>query len=405
MMLLVIAISFLCCGTLAQEDDLTNSTARGQAAKSLSVFQVVRFPNTACVGTASGSLNGTCYTASECTNKGGLSQGTCANGFGVCCTFTLSCGAVSSENCTYFQSSATQPAGQCGISVCKASSDICQLRLDFTTFVINGPNTLTITVTKLNVGGIGGIAAASTALSLATNCLTDTFSVTGGTTAPSVICGTNTNAHMYVDASQSCNNLLFQLGNTPVGTSAATRSWNIKISQISCLSTTLPPQGCTQYFVGITGVITSFNQAGGVQLANQMQNICIRRERGFCKLCLAQVNQAVNTDFSISGAPGMGFIGKSSICCGLGTAGAKTNGGDCLIVPNAIKSTANAAIIGGGDQFCGKFFGYTTSGTAAKTVCTTTVPYNIQFLTDELTLTGGANAGFKLAYTQTPCTS
>lgn len=209
---------------------------------------------------------------------------------------------------------------------------------------------------------------------------------------------------MYVDASQSCNNLLFQLGNTPIGTSAATRSWNIKISQISCLSTTLPPQGCTQYFVGTSGTITSFNQAGGVQLANQHQNICIRRERGFCKLCLAQVNQALNTDFSVSGTAGSGFIGKSSLCCGLGTAGAGNNAGDCLIVPNAIKATANAAILGGGDQFCGKVLATATGNTAA-TVCTTAVPYNIQFLTDELTIQGAANAGFKIAYTQTACTS
>ena len=36
--------------------------------KSAGVFTVVKFPNSACLG--SGGLNGTCFTASECTTKG-----------------------------------------------------------------------------------------------------------------------------------------------------------------------------------------------------------------------------------------------------------------------------------------------------------------------------------------------
>ena len=36
-----------------------------------------------CVG--SSSRNGTCYTESECEDKGGTAAGSCADGFGVCC--------------------------------------------------------------------------------------------------------------------------------------------------------------------------------------------------------------------------------------------------------------------------------------------------------------------------------
>ena len=53
---------------------------------------------------------------------------------------TLSCGATSSENCTYFQSSTNDP-GACRVTICPCSDNICQLRLDFSTFVINGPST------------------------------------------------------------------------------------------------------------------------------------------------------------------------------------------------------------------------------------------------------------------------
>ncbi len=42
------------------------------------------FPNAACSG--SGTKNGTCYTQAECSSLGGTNAGSCASGFGVCCT-------------------------------------------------------------------------------------------------------------------------------------------------------------------------------------------------------------------------------------------------------------------------------------------------------------------------------
>ena len=65
----------------------------------LSVFNVVTFPNSACG--ASNGYNGTCFTSSECTAKGGTASGTCASSFGVCCVFSISCGSSSSANNTY----------------------------------------------------------------------------------------------------------------------------------------------------------------------------------------------------------------------------------------------------------------------------------------------------------------
>merc|ERR1712083_642167 len=65
-----------------------------------SLFTIVRFNNDACP-TSSGK-NGTCYTSSECSNRGGKSDGSCAGGFGVCCYFEFNCGKTTSENATYF---------------------------------------------------------------------------------------------------------------------------------------------------------------------------------------------------------------------------------------------------------------------------------------------------------------
>merc|ERR1711878_209141 len=73
--------------------------------KRIGLFNVVSFPNDVCVGT--GSRNGTCYTAEECSNRDGTEAGTCADGFGVCCVISIACGASSSDNCTYLEQTAS----------------------------------------------------------------------------------------------------------------------------------------------------------------------------------------------------------------------------------------------------------------------------------------------------------
>ena len=44
--------------------------------------------------------------------------------------------------------------------------------------------------------------------------------------------------------------------------------------------------------------LQTFNFAGGQHLANQRQQICVRRERGQCKICWTT---AMDTDFVVSG--------------------------------------------------------------------------------------------------------
>ena len=132
-----------------------------------------RFPNGVCVSSSQGR-NGTCYAAEECSNRGGTAGGNCAGGYGVCCVceyqnkvllrytlyiimveknnihhsklimqfyiVELTCGQTSSENCTYFVSRGSE-VGSCKITICPCNDNICQIRLDFATFVINGPST------------------------------------------------------------------------------------------------------------------------------------------------------------------------------------------------------------------------------------------------------------------------
>jgi hypothetical protein len=66
--------------------------------------------------------------------------------------------------------------------------------MDFNTFVIAGPSTVTLSVNYETAGSVTN--AAGVAFNQATQCQTDTFSMTGIPGAiPPVICGTNSGYH------------------------------------------------------------------------------------------------------------------------------------------------------------------------------------------------------------------
>lgn len=395
----------LCIFGCVNADEEQNSRDK----KLLPVFQVVKFPNDACAVTG-GSKNGTCYTAEECSNKGGVNAGSCASGFGVCCTFTLNCGGTSAENCTYFDSSTSVNTGACRAKICKLNTNICQIRLDFSTFVITGPSTSSVSVGLALAGEFnpGGIAVADT-----TQCLTDTFSVTNQVSVP-VICGTNTGFHVYLDASDACHSLDFQLGNVATGVStAATRSWSIKVNQYSCDFENLAPAGCTQYHFGSSGTnyIQTFNyQSGsGKHLADQRQVICVRRETGNCKVCWTADAAA---DVGVSGFTNIakGII-LGTMCCNYGEDGKKiiaTKGGyDCIMIPGALKATDSALV---SPKICGSKMGLiTATGTTSATVCSKSYPFRIIFNSDsfEASVANGESVGgqigFKVRYYQVSC--
>ena len=49
---------------------------------------LIFFFDSQCTAKSDNTVYGSCYTASECTSKGGTADGNCAAGFGACCTFT-----------------------------------------------------------------------------------------------------------------------------------------------------------------------------------------------------------------------------------------------------------------------------------------------------------------------------
>lgn len=361
---------------------VTDDKARDE--KLISTFQVVRFPNDGCVGST--SRNGTCYTSQECSNKGGSSSGSCADGFGVCCIFVIStCGMSSSENLTYWSNPTTVSNGVCSLDVIPASDDICSLRLDFTNFVITGPSTLSVAQGRRRFGTPveqHEDAYVLEGVTWTTNCLVDTFYVQGPSPSsnPPVVCGTLSTQHMYLEADvDRGNKLLFNIGDVTAATQVTTsrgmgtvglRTWDITISHIECTSITLPPTGCTKYFWSTTGlaILSNYNFASGtdsvnaIHLAQQHERFCVRRERGKCVGCFSAV-AAGTFDITMAREGENKHFTAANGCCGyltkttatapvIGAAnihlngyGAADNGQfgwDCVIIPGAFTLVAAA---------------------------------------------------------------
>lgn len=352
--------------------------------KLISTFQVVRFPNDGCVGST--TRNGTCYTSQECSNKGGTSSGSCADGFGVCCIFAISsCGMSSSENLTYWSNPTTVSTGSCSLDVIPVSDDICSLRIDFTTFAISGPSTLSIVQGRRRFGlNVENHEDDYTfeGITWTTNCLTDTFYVQGPSPSsnPPVVCGTLSTQHMYLEADiDRGNKLMFNFGDVTAATQVTTyrgistagaRTWDMTISHIECSSLTLPPTGCTKYFWSTTGlaILTNYNFATGgptvgqIHLAQQHERLCVRRERSKCVGCFSAVGDGT-FDISMAKEGEAKNFSAANGCCGYLTKSVATApettaieveqagwgkadngqfGWDCVIIPGAFMLT-NAA--------------------------------------------------------------
>jgi hypothetical protein len=189
--------------------------------------------------------------------------------------FPLTATAVAAQNIAY--------------TINKMQSDICQLRLDFTRFVIAGPQNA--------VENIGGANLQTTN----THCLGDTLTITTTDAANAAdspfgtLCGALTGEHLYVELTPTAADTAVVTITTNNAAdlqtpAAAVRAWDIKVSQIECFATYRAPAGCNRFIMADAGQITSFNflqlATGGsnlgIELASQRVKTCIRRSKGMC---------------------------------------------------------------------------------------------------------------------------
>lgn len=383
--------------------------------KILPVFQVVRFPNDICKGT---SRNGTCYTAEECSSKGGTKDTSCASGFGVCCIFTLACGGSASENQTYiYQASATKVSSPCTHSICPASSNICRIRYDFKALVLASPITGTSDgKTKVEGNGIG-------------SCTTDAMAIsTVGFAGSPVICGTNTGYHMVLDSNGvDCQMVNMQIG----GATTTTRSWDIKVTQYNCGDEDMGgPMGCLQYWTGTSGYISSYNfpptatastmTATVTHLKNQYYKACVRRASGYCYICYSVKLDGAGTAAITQRSFGLTTSASATISQSKSGQVCDT---DFIEIPQAClesvaKVTTTTTRV---TRLCGHQFSSITANAASiaadKTVCSRTSPFTlgVNFDDRELSSKGtksteseivgfpGGIVGFALQYWQGTC--
>ncbi|XP_059099719.1 uncharacterized protein LOC131893635 [Tigriopus californicus] len=233
---------------------------------------------------------GCCLSQQDCVSKGGMASGNCAAGFGVCCVIVVTgCSGTVANNCTYvrndgFPGSDSKNGRTCTVAINRIADDICQIRLDFeltTQFPLG--------TEPGSCGGLGDSLTVSSPHSASSSAF------------PPTVCGTLSGQHMYFESGRSSS----LAGRIEIvqGTVTADRRYNIKVSYIHCNSKVRAPSGCTQYFTGLTGTISSYNFAGDQILGNQVYTNCIRQSEGYCSVLYSESQITSPDPFDLSTGP------------------------------------------------------------------------------------------------------
>jgi len=356
------------------EEENKNRDAR------FSIFQIIKFANEPCEG---GTRNGTCFTAQECEDQGGTDSGSCADGFGVCCSIVLEEGGSSSLNQSYMvQTATTSPTtGTMQYTICPCSSDVCRIRFDLTSFMLSGPY---VPATP-NAGAESDDAFATG------DCLTDTFSISGPNGGTPVICGTNDGQHMIVDTDgSSCVTVNFGIGG---GTDS--RNWDIMTTQYRCGEEAGGPPGCLQWHMTGTGDVRSFNfpqqaRAAAVNddiahLSSQRYSICIRRPSGTTSICYIPCTY-VDADNTIANVQ-QSFGLSTATADDTSAVGTTECSQDYIeIIGGTTAAIAAAGIMGDNNLWCGRNFATadaTAFNAAGTSVCTSSTPFRIRVNFDQ----------------------
>jgi len=356
--------------------------------KSIALFNVVTFPNVECQSTKDTTNKGTCFSSTECSDKGGTAEGNCASGFGVCCIvrITAEAGGDVKINNTIIENKSyptayTSASKTASYKVTPLSNDICFLRYDFIKM-------------DLEITATTGLCKDSFQV--------DIPSAVGAD--PSHICGLNDGQHMYSDVARVKSDTTVKIVTSTSTTYS--RKWKIKISQIGCDCPVKPERGCSQYYTASCGTVQSLNYAATTQLLPHADLlICVRQNSGMCGTTWSEdTNVATGKD-----AFGFALSFKSTAC----TAGACT--GHSNVNDNHATCTSTTACKAGapcdharisfgneGQAYCGGHLnptpgaGFTTGGSIitkdffarVTMVSTTTVLHS---------------TGYKLNYKQTGC--
>jgi len=355
---------------------LASASPQGERkAKAIALFNVVTFPNVECQSTKDTTNKGTCFSSTECSDKGGSAEGNCASGFGVCCIVRITAetgGDVKVNNTIIenkdYPTAYTTVSKTATYKVTPLSKDICFLRYDFISM------DLAITAT--------------------TGACSDKFNVaipSAAGSSPSPVCGLNDGQHMYSDVAR-----VNSATTVTIVTSTAThsRKWKIKISQIGCDCPVLPHKGCTQFFTADCGTVTSLNYAATTQLLPVADLlVCVRRNSGMCGTTWAQeANPAsgkssfeIYTSITTSGKTGTAAVSVNSVTHGTAASG--------------LEPCDYARLEFTGNALCGYHFNPTTKQTSGGALVTKDFHFRLTTIATSI----HSSKGYKLNYKQTGC--
>ncbi|XP_017060714.1 uncharacterized protein LOC108101047 [Drosophila ficusphila] len=235
----------------------------------LSLFEVIKFPNTRCSVSMGDirSMEGVCYHEFECKSLGGIPTESCAEGVGVCCVFVNGCGDVTSQQILYFESpnypNAVREMMIC-VLIINVKKGVQQMRLDFQMFELSRPTN--------------------------GDCLDDQFIVSGHNTnfQIPILCGINTGQHIYIHVGDSNESKVYL--SVFMKVSGGGRSFNIKVTQ---LDDDLSPNNCLQYFTEAEGIVKSFNYDTDGSIVDNREAtyfnnlnyaICLNRLKNVCSV-------------------------------------------------------------------------------------------------------------------------
>jgi len=369
--------------------------------KSFSLFSLVSFPNEECATTMTtlttgAPVSGLCLTTEECTASGGKPEGNCASGFGVCCFISVEeSGAILTKNITYIQNSGfpsligdvvVNPVTTTILTfTLEGSSDICQTRWDFEDVVLQQPLAAQTGLVGAD-GRCGGTNGDSIVIASPSTDIVGFES----------LCGTLTGQHIYIPNSglNDAATITITIGQGVFG-----RRWRIKTTRIECTNPSRAPEGCLQFFTGIGGQVTSFNFLEGVNpimIRNLLYSVCIRAEKGFCSLNVAQTRNARNGIDPVPDSFGLQAVGAAV------GAVARVGRAACAADPAApAVDTADEFVGIGGNIFCGALLAAKDNDETAGVIPLNSIPFRITVATDNGVRL--ADTGFDLTYRQVPC--
>ena len=173
---------------------------------------------------------------------------------------------------------------------------------------------------------------------------------------------------VIIDVGQGCQTANFHIGSS----TTTTRQWNIYVTQYTCGQEDLTgPPGCLQYHTGTTGLIKSFgfpssNTASATDvstthLQNQVYQICIRRESGYCYICYSPWDSDGSFGVSVSPTAAIAKGAVSTSCID-----------DYIVIPGG-HTAAIAAIttptVASRSKYCGRFLATSDSATELTICC------------------------------------